>query len=191
MSKHRVTSQTVENGKHAPVVRTEFGVERSSCACKVCSFFCKVMPGRLMPPGADPLVWARTHLRAAPWGLLVPARAEPGGPCHWLAADGGCAVHADSPFGCAMFHCGQPAATTDHLQGEAEVALLEDLALGGPYSALWEALWDEGLRDLDTGDGKRIASRYCARLRRQAETRRARARKKAARVQKKRSQRRR
>jgi hypothetical protein len=55
-----------------PSIRTEFGVARASCACKECSFFCKVMPGRLIPadlarlipPGADPFAWAREHLRA-------------------------------------------------------------------------------------------------------------------------------
>jgi hypothetical protein len=31
--------------------RTEFGVARSSCACKECQFFCKVLPGKLIPRG--------------------------------------------------------------------------------------------------------------------------------------------
>src|SRR5436853_7832803 len=97
-----------------PVVRTEFGFQRTECGCARCSIFCRYMTGylipsdldRLIPPGEDPLAWAKIHLRAlmaAPGGLpsLVPAQ-QPSGQCHWLE-DGKCGVWQNSPYGCAFF----------------------------------------------------------------------------------------
>jgi hypothetical protein len=106
-----------------PVIRTEFGFQRTSCDCEACSLFCKYVPGylvpadlgRMKPPGEDLLAWAREHLRAAPGVLvvnpqlglatripaLVPARAADGR-CHWLLPNGHCAVHGKSPYGCAF-----------------------------------------------------------------------------------------
>src|ERR1700720_4343742 len=54
-------------------VRTEFGFQRTTCACELCSFWCRIMPGflvpsdlqRLCPPDADLMAWAREHLRAS------------------------------------------------------------------------------------------------------------------------------
>ena len=61
------------------------------------------------------MTWAREHLRASK-GLqvfnpmtgkklqipsLVPAK-QSNGHCHWLQSDGRCAVHENSPFGCAF-----------------------------------------------------------------------------------------
>jgi hypothetical protein len=177
-----------------PSARTEFGVVRASCACKKCRFFCKVMPGdlspadldRLIPPGEDPLVWARVHLRAATHGqVLVPARTVPGGRCHWLTPDEHCAVHADAPFGCAMFHCKQADAEATRLNEGGATAIIEDQRRGGLYSKLCKALWEEGFRDNDLKDGRARAHSFFDKLRRQAERKLARARKKKIRAQKK------
>jgi hypothetical protein len=157
--------------------RTEFGVARVSCACKECRFFCNVMPGRLIPadldrlipPGEDPLAWARVHLRATPYRVLVPARTARRGPCHWLTADGRCAVHADAPFGCAMFHCKLPSADEKRLKEGGNIAIIEDHARKGRYATIWKSLWDEGLRDCDVENGKATAWAYCDKLKNQAD----------------------
>jgi hypothetical protein len=169
-----------------PSIRTEFGVARVSCACKECRFFCKVMPGRLIPadlsrlvpPDVDPFTWAREHLRATPYGVLVPARTALGGPCHWLTPDERCAIHADAPFGCAMFHCSLPKADQVRLQDGGNQAIIEDHAQEGLYSRIWHTLWDEGLQDHEVQDGKAIAEAYGAKIRSQEERKQARAQKK-------------
>jgi hypothetical protein len=102
-------------------VRTEFGFQRTKCACELCSFYCRIMPGclvpsdlqRLCPPETDLKAWAREHLRASQGfrvvdlttgtvlqiPSLVPAK-NANGHCHWLQPDGRCGVHEDSPYGC-------------------------------------------------------------------------------------------
>lgn len=103
------------------VIRTEFGFRRTSCDCPLCSSFCRVCPGplvpadlaRLCPPDTDVFEWARQNLRARRGGYvirgklkLVPAlvpKDDGNGRCHWLEDDGRCAVHDQSPYGCAFF----------------------------------------------------------------------------------------
>ena len=102
-------------------IRTEFGFERTNCACRQCQIWCENQPGnlipadllRLIPEGVDPLQWAEQHLRASegyelirPGVIrmipsLVPAKQQ-NGHCHWYQS-GMCAVHETSPFGCAFF----------------------------------------------------------------------------------------
>lgn len=97
-------------------IRTEFGFQRTTCACELCSFWCRIMvPSdlqRLCPPGADLMTWAKEHLRASQGfrvvnpmtgamlqiPSLVPAK-QANGHCHWLQPDGRCGVHENSPFG--------------------------------------------------------------------------------------------
>jgi|SRR5215469_13353533 len=60
-------------------MRTEFGVERTSCACQACKQCCRVLSAwlipsdleRLIPRGADPLEWAQSNLLASPGPLVV------------------------------------------------------------------------------------------------------------------------
>lgn len=179
----------------APGPRTEFGVTRSTCACKLCRFPCKVIPGflipadlnRLIPSGEDPFAWARLHLRASPSLSLVPARKAPGGPCHWLTDDERCAVHQDSPFGCAFFQCfpAQSHAEAHRLAVAGIQVILEDRQQNGLYSRIWDTLWAEGLRADGSAEGKASMEDYAAKLQRQAETKKARADKKKVREQKK------
>ena len=107
------------------MTRTEFGVERSVCACGNCQINCRFMPGmlipadlpRLIPAGVDPFAWADANLLASPGALvtrngevfrvptLVPA-VKADGSCIHLGEGGRCGVHQDAPFGCAFFSCG-------------------------------------------------------------------------------------
>jgi Fe-S-cluster containining protein len=60
-------------------MRTEFGVERTSCACDACRRCCRflspwLIPSdleRLIPKDADPLKWAESNLLASPGPLVV------------------------------------------------------------------------------------------------------------------------
>src|SRR5215469_3381398 len=60
-------------------MRTEFGVERTSCACQACKQCCRFLSAwlipsdleRLIPSGADPLEWAQSNLLASPGPLVV------------------------------------------------------------------------------------------------------------------------
>jgi hypothetical protein len=138
-----------------PVLRSEFGFERTECGCAACSMFCRLKPGylvpgdleRLIPPGHDPVVWAKVHLRARlvqPGGLpsLVPAR-QSNGPCHWLES-GKCAVWRNSPYGCAFFgHLTEEEAQARNQAGRA--ARQEAFERNALYAQIWHALKDAGL----------------------------------------------
>jgi len=63
-------------------VRTEFGYERSSCACKECRRWCFHLPGylipadlkRMIPAHAQSFDWAEQNLLASPGALVVKDR---------------------------------------------------------------------------------------------------------------------
>ena len=159
-----------------PVVRTEFGFLRTLCDCELCSFWCRIMPGflvpsdlqRLCPPGEDLMTWAKEHLRASRGFVLsdpntgksvqipslVPAK-QANGHCHWLQLDGRCGVHENSPFGCAFTdqHMKDREAVKRNVAGR--LARQEDFAINGPYSQVWHMLMDEGL----TGGGEYAEAR--------------------------------
>jgi hypothetical protein len=119
---------------------------------------------RLIPPGADPLAWAREHLRTTqgyiemnsqtgamrgfPPRLVPAARAD--GSCHWLRSDGSCEVHANAPFGCAFYDDHQDQKTADRLAAYAKQKRFEEFrkAYAGEeslYKTLCAALWKERL----------------------------------------------
>lgn len=114
------------------MARTEFGYERTSCACKNCTTNCRFMPGFLIPSDLERLVpkefieqenifaicdWAESNLLASPGATairageiirirtLVPAT-KPDGSCMNLSEQGLCQIHENAPFGCAFFDCG-------------------------------------------------------------------------------------
>lgn len=70
-------------------MRTEFGVERTSCACDACRRCCRflspwLIPSdleRLIPSGADPLKWAESNLLASPGPLVVQVVEQEFGSC--------------------------------------------------------------------------------------------------------------
>ena len=59
-------------------MRTEFGAERTSCACEACRRCCRFLPAwlipsdleRMIPAGADPSQWAEANLLASPGPLV-------------------------------------------------------------------------------------------------------------------------
>lgn len=139
------------NGNNA---RTEFGAERSECACGKCVNNCRVMPGflipadldRMIPAGADPFAWAGANLLASPGamvaseargvfrvGTLVPA-VKPDGSCIHLGGGYLCGIHAIAPFGCAFFSCRGEAAP--NLSRSGIIAVMQ----AGPES-LYQRLW--------------------------------------------------
>jgi hypothetical protein len=149
-----------------PTIRPEGSFQRTACACELCACFCKVMPGyllpsdlaRMIPPGADPLAWAREHLRAsegskvgdAAKGIvvqipaLVPAH-QANGHCHWFTADEKCAVHTHSPFGCGYFDQHMSAAEAEARDHFARVERAKAFAEESLYGAIWHLLKSEGL----------------------------------------------
>jgi hypothetical protein len=60
-------------------MRTEFGAERTSCACDACQRCCRFLSAwlipsdleRLIPSGVDPFKWAQSNLLASPGPLIV------------------------------------------------------------------------------------------------------------------------
>ncbi len=154
-----------------PLVRTEFGFQRTTCDCELCSFWCRIMPGylvpsdleRLCPPGADLMRWAREHLRASRGFLLVnrmtgakmqipslvPAK-QANGHCHWLQADGRCGVHENSPFGCAFLDQHMKDRDADRRNDAGRLARLDDFDANGLYSQVWRMLKEADL----TGGGE-------------------------------------
>jgi hypothetical protein len=130
--------------------RTEYGFERTTCACRRCTINCEHVPGALAPPDlermaahlgfADVLEFARAHLSASDGvtlttgdgkrvalPTLVP-RAQANGHCKFLVA-GRCEVHAGSPYGCAFI---------DAHQSNAEYALRAD-ALYRDLQNVWQS----------------------------------------------------
>ena len=138
--------------------RAEFGIARSSCACRDCQRNCRHMPGflipadltRMIPPGADPFLWAEANLLASPGALvakdgklfriptLVPAVKADGSCIHLTGGkrNGKCAIHEIAPFGCAFFDCKTPN------DGREQPALVQihQAAPGGSLSATVGAL---------------------------------------------------
>lgn len=106
------------------MMRTEFGVPRSTCGCGDCRTNCQFMPGflipedlhRIIPNNVEPFMWAESNLLASPGALvqkdgerfriptLVPA-VKSDGSCINLTNAGACGIHAVAPFGCAFFSC--------------------------------------------------------------------------------------
>jgi hypothetical protein len=83
-----------------------------------------------------------------------------------------------------MFHCTLSKADVIRLQRGGNRAIIEDRAQKGLYTAIWETLWNEGLRELDALKGKALALAYGDKLRSREERKKSRARRKKARSRK-------
>ena len=140
--------------KNQPPPREQFGFRRTECGCAFCRAPCRHLPGsldvsdlaRLCPPGQDVFAWAEEHLRALtdkPFPTLVPAR-QANGHCHWLM-DGRCAVHANSPYGCAFFDTHQTNEEAKRRSDATIQARHEDAARNGLYYQVWQHLCKKGL----------------------------------------------
>jgi Fe-S-cluster containining protein len=147
-------------------IRSEFGFERTVCACAECVINCHFIPGYLIPADLervaarlgydDPIEFAVNNLLASPGATvldggrvrqiptLVPARREDGS-CLFLDGQNRCTVHDVSPFGCAFFDVHQSKEESDRRSsyGLAQI----DLAWRGGhlYAQLWLLLEMLGL----------------------------------------------
>lgn len=107
----------------------------------------------MIPPGADPFIWAESNLLASPGALamaagklfriptLVPAT-KPDGSCIHLNANQFCDIWEVSPFGCAFFSCEPEVPGLAH-HGLAAIMAAEP---GNLYQLIWEYLHARGKR---------------------------------------------
>ena len=185
-------------------MREEFGFQRTSCSCRKCSVWCEHIPGFLVPsdldrliqPGEDPLLWAEEHLLASP-GLqiktpqftlsipsLVPRRQE-NGHCHWLQ-DGRCAVHENSPYGCAFLcQCRQSNAQAEKITNAGREARAKAFEEDGLYARIWKHLWEKGWRELTSQQNRIRAASAVKKITRGEDRKQRRKQNKAARRRKK------
>ncbi len=139
-------------------IRTEFGFERTACACSECAINCRFIPGYLIPADLDRIAghlgsenlieFALEHLLASPGATvldrgqmrqiptLVPARRNEGA-CKFLDANNRCTIHEVSPFGCAFFDAHQSKAESDYRSGSGLVQIDRAWREDRPYSRLW------------------------------------------------------
>jgi Fe-S-cluster containining protein len=151
-------------------VRTEFGYNRTACACPECVNNCRHIPGYLIPAdvgriahhlGFTNLVeFAFRFLLASPGATvmqaggvfqiptLVPRRKEDGS-CILLNERNLCRIHEVSPYGCAFFDAHQSDAEAQRRSGRG----LQDIAgrwAVSPnthaYTVIWKLLCAAGLR---------------------------------------------
>lgn len=155
----------IENG------RTEFGFERTKCACSDCALNCKHLPGYLVPTDLERIAWhlgytnlsdfAFNNLHASPGATvmnaegrvfqiptLVPRRKEEDGSCKFLDASNHCMIHAVSPYGCSFFdaHQADVEANRRSSRGLQEIAREWVRGRRSVYAVLWKLLFEAGLR---------------------------------------------
>jgi len=92
-----------------------------------------------------------------PFPTLVPARG-PTGHCHWYI-DGGCAVHAVSPYGCAFFDSHMTEPEVERRYAATVRARQADAAANGLYYRVWVHLCRRGLIGR-TGDRDALAAEF-------------------------------
>ena len=146
-------------------VRTEFGFERTECACEECLQFCVSLPGSLIPADleaisarlgyGDLVQFAVENLLASPGAIvsdgknliriptLVPQRG-PDGACKFLR-DSRCSIHTQAPFSCAFFEAGQDQREADARSLRGLQAIAREWSTGGIYARLWTLLHSMGL----------------------------------------------
>lgn len=146
--------------------RTEFGFERTECACKACVLNCEHISGYLIPSdletiaaylGYDDLVaFAVENLLASPGAIvmkadeifriptLVPKR-RPSGVCKFLTAEYRGAIHPVAPYACSMVSCSQSKDEADLRSGYGLHAIAREWATGGLYARIWQMLSEMGL----------------------------------------------
>lgn len=138
----------------SPPERERYGFRRTVCGCVYCTAPCMYIPGsldvadleRLCPAGQDVFAWAEVHLRALTnktYPTLVPAR-QANGHCHWFF-DGKCAVHGNSPYGCAFFDSHMSDAESEERSSATIQARHAAAAENGLYYRVWQHLCRKGL----------------------------------------------
>lgn len=152
------------------VPRSEFGYERTACACHECINNCRHIPGYLIPTDLERIArflnyrnmvtFAVENLLASSGATvlqmerifqiptLVPRRKEDGS-CVFLDANNRCRIHAVSPYGCAFFDAHQSHDEADRrsLRGLREIARRWATASHRhAYTIVWRMLHNAGLR---------------------------------------------
>lgn len=139
-------------------IRTEFGFDRTECACLECAINCQFIPGYLIPDdlkhiarylGCKDLIdFAMENLLASPGATvldrgqvrqiptLVPARRGDGA-CKFLDTNNRCTIHEVSPFGCAFFDAHQSKAESDYRSGSGLVQIDRAWQEDHVYARLW------------------------------------------------------
>lgn len=148
--------------------RTEFGAQRTKCACFECTIHCKFQPGYLIPgdierihkhvaPDLTREAFAEKYLDASRGATvmivgcgetnvptLVP-QAKEDGTCIFLGADDRCTIHEVSPFGCAFFDSHQTEADGSDLSNKAIRGLMGGTLPGTlEYNSLLQHLRQTG-----------------------------------------------
>jgi len=181
----------IETAHEIETTRTEFGFKRTECACEECTLHCRVIPGYLVPSdierisrhlGDTNLVrFALENLAASPGATvmnsadgrifriptLVPQRTSDG-VCKFLR-EGRCAIHAVSPYGCALFDAHQSHAEANRRSARGLQEIAGEWARGDRsiYVCLWKMLAAAGLRAVppevarEAFDGSGIRSVRC------------------------------
>jgi Fe-S-cluster containining protein len=160
----------IKTAHEIETTHAEFGFKRTECACDECTLHCRVTPGYLVPSdierishnlGYTNLVrFAFENLLASPGATvmnsytgrvfriptLVPQRAADDA-CKFLQK-GRCAIHAVSPYGCAMFdsHQSSEEANRRSARGLQEIACEWAQGARSIYVCLWKMLDAAGLR---------------------------------------------
>jgi Fe-S-cluster containining protein len=147
--------------------RTEFGFERTQCACAPCTANCYHIPGYLIPadlariaafhqPGREFISWAHRHLLASPGALvaqkgrlfriptLVPARRDDGA-CVFLTPEGSCRIHPVAPFACAFFDHHMSGTEADRRSARGLMEIARAFQSGTLYAQVWVMLHQAGL----------------------------------------------
>lgn len=163
---HWTMNQKIDDTKavELTLAREVHGFQRTRCGCDFCTAPCKHVPGgldpadlaQLCPEGQDIFAWAEQHLRALtnkPYPTLVPARAH-NGHCHWFF-DGQCAVHENSPYGCAFFDAHMSTDEVERRRAATIEARREDAKNMGLYYRVWLHLCGKGLTGIP-GDRKSL-----------------------------------
>lgn len=147
-------------------MRTEFGANRTVCACGACRKNCRFISGYLIPADLERMrealgthsleQWAESALLASPGAVvasggvifriptLVPNR-KANGHCVFLSPDEKCTIHEISPFGCAFFdeHMSDDEATALNNNGLREV--MKAFENNDAYAQIWHRLHSKGL----------------------------------------------
>ncbi len=162
--------ETAMNNAQNEKERTEFGFERTECACSDCALNCKHLPGYLVPADVERIArhlgytnlgeFAFDNLLASVGATVMNAegqvfqiptlvpRRKPDGSCVFLDANERCAIHAVSPYGCSFFDAHQSDAAANRRSGRGlqEIAREWVTSKRSAYAELWKLLFRSGLR---------------------------------------------
>lgn len=162
----------IQSGRFVQITRrSEFGFERTECACRECQENCRHIPGYLIPDdierigrhlGYTDMAEFADHCLLASQGAtvmrsdgrlfqiptIVPRRKEDDNSCVFLEG-GHCSIHPVSPFGCAYFDCGQSHEEANRRSGHGLQEIARHFAAAeatSAYAVLWCLLYAAGRR---------------------------------------------